>query len=627
VNPISHSRRAVPIPSDAPLDASETATCVAAARFGPKHSLLLARTDDAGSTNLKGGQDSRASGRTVAWRAIDPDEAGPEDQPGLLVLAETDVVRASPDEEVRIELPLAGQVRALGLDVSPESYVSLRTFLRRHLVGLDATTRMDILHLLTSYFAEHGGDVGQVTLGRLLMGARNALREPHPPCPRGPNEARGLTIDGIYGLDAKTFWLRGWLIDRDAKLTRLTAVSPEGHRAELLGPLYRYTRSDLADLYSPLPEPPEPVCGFLACLEVAGVSYQPDGWIVEMENELGDTSEVLAPPVVQDPGVARDRILRDFGRDSSGSLAEQHVRPALTRMQERVHCGARADTVLQFGEPPHDPFVSVIIPLYRRVDFLEQQLAQFRHDPQVGKQDLVYVLDSPEQKDTLAQQAAHLHTLYDVPFRLAVMRSNVGYSGANNVGASLARGRMLLFLNSDVLPSRPGWLGTMSAFYETIPNAGAVGPKLLYEDDSLQHAGLYFDRSPVDGLWLNAHYFKGLHRDFGGATVSRPVPAVTGACLMIARDLFDAVGGFRGNYVQGDYEDSDLCVRLIQRRKENWYLADVELYHLEAQSYPDDVRQLASRYNQWLHSRLWSDQIEGLMETFDAESTTGSPDR
>ena len=92
--------------------------------------------------------------------------------------------------------------------------------------------------------------------------------------------------------------------------------------------------------------------------------------------------------------------------------------------------------------------------------------------------------------------------------------------------------------------------------------------------------------------------------------MTRPVPAVTGACLMIDSELYKRFGGLRGIYVQGDYEDSDLCLRLIEAGYENWYLPDVELYHLEGQSYALAARQLNGRYNTWLHTRLWKKRIE-----------------
>jgi GT2 family glycosyltransferase len=223
------------------------------------------------------------------------------------------------------------------------------------------------------------------------------------------------------------------------------------------------------------------------------------------------------------------------------------------------------------------------------------------------------VLDSPELSEELDRFAAALHALYELPFRTVTLSRNAGFATANNIGASLSRGRLLLLLNSDVLPDASGWVRTMAAFYDATPSIGALGPKLLYEDGSLQHAGMYFAREPGASLWGNLHYFKGLQSDFQQANVSQPVPAVTGACLMIERSLWEEVGGLRPVYVQGGYEDSDLCLRLIEAGRDNWYLPHVELHHLEDQSYPSDARRMATAYNTWLQTHLWGERIEQLM--------------
>src|SRR4030095_5707952 len=99
-----------------------------------------------------------------------------------------------------------------------------------------------------------------------------------------------------------------------------------------------------------------------------------------------------------------------------------------------------------------------------------------------------------------------------------------------------------------------------------------------------------FYREPASGVWRNEHYYKGLHRSLAAANVARRVPGVTAACLMIAADCYRQLGGLNGCYVQGDYEDSDLCLRLIEAGYENWYLSAIDLYHLEGQSYPSEIR-------------------------------------
>jgi hypothetical protein len=91
--------------------------------------------------------------------------------------------------------------------------------------------------------------------------------------------------------------------------------------------------------------------------------------------------------------------------------------------------------------------------------------------------------------------------------------------------------------------------------------------------------------------------------------------------MMIESELYQRFGGLRGVYVQGDYEDSDLCLRLIEAGYENWYLPDVELYHLEGQSYALAARQLNGQYNTWLHTRLWKERIAAVMTRYTVMSS------
>jgi len=105
------------------------------------------------------------------------------------------------------------------------------------------------------------------------------------------------------------------------------------------------------------------------------------------------------------------------------------------------------------------------------------------------------------------------------------------------------------------------------------------------------------------------------------------VPLVSGACMMIDRTLYEQLGGLRSIYIRGDYEDSDLCLQLMDSGRENWYLPDVELYHLEGQSYSVSAdqagdRYTANRYNAWVHSHLWHDRIAEIMRAMSQSSPT-----
>jgi GT2 family glycosyltransferase len=452
-----------------------------------------------------------------------------------------------------------------------------------------------------------------VSLNRI----RDGLRERLPLSVVDPGETRGIAVDAIWRLDDHDFYVEGWAHHDGAELESLSLVSPEGERVEIGESAFRYPRADVSAFYGIDCSPVDDL-GFIAYVRTTTPSVLTDGWLVELRDSLGGRVEARAPATTRDLTGARSTILGDIALElpPHEMLKNRHIRPALERVQQRLVGRVSIETVDQLGVPPVAPDVSIVVPLYKRVDFLEHQLAQLVHDPEVHDTDLVYVLDSPEQAEYLRVFARQLYRLYRVPFRVVTLTGNGGFSAANNLGASVAMGRLLLLMNSDVLPEQPGWLGRLVRFYDETPKIGALAPKLVYEDDSLQHAGLYFDRPDGAGAWANEHFFKGLHRDLPAANVARPVPAVTGACLMIDRSLFLEHGGLRGEYVQGDYEDSDLCLRLAESGLESWYVPEVTLYHLEGQSYPTAERALASQYNKWLHTHLWGDSIERVMATY-----------
>jgi GT2 family glycosyltransferase len=158
------------------------------------------------------------------------------------------------------------------------------------------------------------------------------------------------------------------------------------------------------------------------------------------------------------------------------------------------------------------------------------------------------------------------------------------------------------------MPKSHGWIGAMANAFRERPGVGALGVKLLYEDETIQHAGMTSIRPPGFRLQLNAHPGKGLPNRAEAATL-RVVEAVTGACLMIGRDTYLKLGGLDESYLLGDFEDSDLCNRLRASGREIYYAPSIELYHLERQShvlYPDEAwRRTSSMYNAWLHAQRW----------------------
>jgi GT2 family glycosyltransferase len=295
----------------------------------------------------------------------------------------------------------------------------------------------------------------------------------------------------------------------------------------------------------------------------------------------------------------------------------ERVHAIVSRLQAHRLRSLAITEEVQLGPPVPAPMLSIIVPLYGRIDLVEHQLAQFAADSTWARCDLIYVLDSPADWERLAWRTEALARLYGLSLRLLRLNANGGYAAANNLAATRARADMLLFLNSDVLPSAPGWIERMLATYRSRPRIGALGPKLLFEDNSIQHAGESFQSAGDGFAWDALPCFKGLHRDLPAANQPRRVPAVTGACLMVSRTRFESAGGFDQGYVQGDFEDMDFCLRLLKAGYENWYEPTVELYHLEGVSYPPIARRLQFGYNRWLLACRWAPVISKLTRETD----------
>ncbi len=327
----------------------------------------------------------------------------------------------------------------------------------------------------------------------------------------------------------------------------------------------------------------------------------------------------LVPPIQPaDPVAARAAALRSIpAHHVDQSVLTRILSPVIANLHERARERIGRPTIQTIGTPLARPKVSVIIPLYRNLEFLRFQIAAFAADSWFrANAELIYVLDSPEQAQEVEHLLGGLHLIYGLPVTLVIMERNSGYARANNTGASVARGDILALVNSDVIPVSPGWLERMAARLSGRRRIGAVGPKLLFEDGSIQHAGMYFSQDHR-GYWLNQHFHKGMPRDYAPACEERIVPAVTGACVVTPKAVFDAVGGFTEDYVVGDYEDSDLCLKITMTERKIAYLPDVELYHLERKSMSlnaEYMRGIAWQYNCALHTERWRDLMMAAVQ-------------
>ena len=172
------------------------------------------------------------------------------------------------------------------------------------------------------------------------------------------------------------------------------------------------------------------------------------------------------------------------------------------------------------------------------------------------------------------------------------------YSAINNLGASKAEGEYLLLLNNDTQVITVNWMEEL-LMYAQRNDVGAVGAKLYYGDKTIQHAGV------VLGLGANrtaghSHYMQ--HREnlgyMGRLCYTQNVSAVTGACLMVSKALFEKAGGLEESFAVS-LNDVDFCIKLREMGYLNVFTPFAELYHFESASRGlDDKGEKAERYNE-----------------------------
>ncbi len=282
--------------------------------------------------------------------------------------------------------------------------------------------------------------------------------------------------------------------------------------------------------------------------------------------------------------------------------------------QKNTAISAMPHEVYSFGECS-SPEASIIIPLYGRVDFVEAQMQCFSKDVFVQNHcELIYVIDDPSLVEPFKKLSSDIYALYGIPFKVIWGGLNRGFSGANNLGVEYATAHYFLFLNSDAFPTNPGWVEQLTDVLNNNADYGVVSPRLLFADGSIQHAGMEFVYRNELSIWTNHHPNMGIDPSLDPHSEATVVPAVTGACMLMTRALFDSVGGWDNGYLIGDFEDSDLCFKIREQGKHCVYVPTVELTHLERQSFnltgAPDFRTKVVIYNATRHQNKWSSLLQ-----------------
>ncbi|GGP95557.1 glycosyltransferase family 2 protein [Shewanella ulleungensis] len=436
--------------------------------------------------------------------------------------------------------------------------------------------------------------------------------------PENEKQQINFYFDDCLVTDGNLLYFKGWALTEQA-LNNIVVVDRQGQTFTVTE-CFRFVRHDLNEQ---LNLTMDIAAGFVS------VCRLPDGFkAVTLSINIDGFESLSAPVSLHSVPLSKSTLLKTYL-----GLVDVHLddffssgQPAILRhvsdiWQAEAIMDGLSPQVCEYGEQTEQPVVSLVIPIYGRYDFVQHQLLAFSQDPDMAKHEIIYVLDDPKIAREFTIACSGVFNTFTMPFKTVYAGKNLGFAGANNLGASQAQGRFILALNSDVLPSRHGWLSRLVNKYDKLEDVGILGTKLVYEDNTLQHIGMHFQQDAYyPGIWMNYHPHKGMPAKLVVSEGTKAVELVTGACMLIERSLYESVGGFDTRYILGDFEDSDLCLKVYDQNKKIYLDTEESLIHLErlSQNLVDsgDWKYKLTLLNGLYQKNKWGQAIEKVKQHY-----------
>ena len=225
-----------------------------------------------------------------------------------------------------------------------------------------------------------------------------------------------------------------------------------------------------------------------------------------------------------------------------------------------------------------EPLVSVIIPNKDEKETLQTCLESLKKNTSYQNFEIIII----ENNSTTGEIFKYYTELSrDQQIHLLRWGKEFNYSAINNFGVAHARGEYLLFLNNDVKSIEPDWMEEMLGVCQR-PEVGGVGAKLIYPDNTIQHAGCVIGMGGIAG-----HMFVDMPADRTGylhkASLLQDMSAVTAACLMMKKEVFEQAGGFTEELAVA-FNDVDLCLKVRKNNHLIVYDPYAKLYHMESKT-------------------------------------------
>jgi glycosyltransferase involved in cell wall biosynthesis len=247
---------------------------------------------------------------------------------------------------------------------------------------------------------------------------------------------------------------------------------------------------------------------------------------------------------------------------------------------------------IRYATPPGQPLVSLIIPTRNGLHQIRQCVSSILRKTTYSNFEIL-IVDNGSDDLHILQYFSEI--IKDSRIRVIRDDSPFNYSALNNRAVALARGEFVGLLNNDIEVITPGWLEEMLSL-AALPGNGAVGARLWYPDDTLQHGGVVLGLGGVAG-----HVHKRLPRGhwgyFGRGSLTHGVSCVTAACLLIRKSIYLAVGGLNDSDLRVAFNDIDFCLKVRAAGYQNIWTPFAELYHHESATRgKDDTSEKQQRF-------------------------------
>lgn len=299
---------------------------------------------------------------------------------------------------------------------------------------------------------------------------------------------------------------------------------------------------------------------------------------------------------------------------SSKAYAYEAGRKAVREHYQRLGIDAKVEMTERPGwyrshvKVQGNPLISVIIPNKDHTDDLELCLFSMTRKSTYRNYEILIVENNSEKEETF-EYYKKLPDCYPKA-RVLTWEKEFNYSAINNFAAKEAKGEYLLFLNNDVEILTPDWMEEMLQNCQQ-EDVAAVGAKLYYPDDTIQHAGVVLGLGGIAG-----HIMCRASREdpgyFGRMISVQEISAVTAACMMVKKSDFDAVGGLDETF-QVAFNDIDLCMKFRAAGKKIIFTPYAELYHYESKSRGlEDTPEKQFRFDKEVKrfQEKWAQQLE-----------------